>query len=189
MSALLNAALFTLALAPSAEATLSADARDCAANCSVAEPRRPDWHYEGIYFAAGVAPGTTVHLDGINPMMRFDSEIGMHWRRNKWEVAFGADAWLLKYFERKKVGGGLHGVVTVSRRPVYVRAGAGSLIGVPGSPIDRDVRPAVGGLVGFGLEGGPPQYDGRFGFDYHASVDKAGRLNNTFLLTMRFKFG
>ncbi|MEM6996226.1 MAG: hypothetical protein AAF721_37310 [Myxococcota bacterium] len=154
----------------------------------IAEPA-PRWDYDGIYMLTGLAPGATVHLTGINPMLRFDTEVGMHWKRGKWAVGFGADAWLLKYYERKKVGGGLHGVVTLTRKPLYVRAGAGSLVGVPGSPNDNDVRPAVGGLLGFGLEGGGSDFAGRFGVDYHASFDKAGRLNNTFLLTLRFKFG
>lgn len=148
----------------------------------------PEWDYDGVYMLVGVAPGTTVHLNGINPMLRFDTEIGMEWRRDKWAAGFGADAWMLKYLERKKVGGGLHGVVTVTRRPVYVRAGVGALTGIPGTPDDSVFRPAVGGLVGFGLEGGGSHVTGRFGFDYHASLDKAGRVNNTFLFAIRLKF-
>lgn len=147
------------------------------------------WKYDGVYMLVGVAPGSTVHLVGINPMLRFDTEIGMQWERKKWGVGFGVDAWLLKYYERKKVGGGLHAVATVSRRPVYARFGLGTLTGVPATTNDHVFRPAVGALAGFGLEGGSSDITGRFGFDYHLSLDKAGRLNNTFLVSVRLKFG
>lgn len=121
-------------------------------------------------------------------MLRYDLELGMHWKRNKWTASFGADAWIMQYYERKKPGFGLHGVVTISRRPVYVRVGAGSLTGIPGTPNDNDYRPAVGALAGFGLEGGGKHLTGRFGFDYHVSLDKSGRVNNTVLLALRLKF-
>lgn len=147
------------------------------------------WKYDGVYMLLGVAPGSTVHLDGINPMLRFDTEIGMQWERRKWAVGFGVDAWLVKYYERKKVGGGLHAVATVSRRPVYARLGVGTLSGVPATPNDNVFRPAIGALAGFGLEGGSSDITGRFGLDYHLSLDKAGRLNNTFLVSVRLKFG
>jgi hypothetical protein len=148
----------------------------------------PGWTYGGFYVVTGVAPGTTMHLGGINPMLRYDAELGMEWTREKWAISFGAEPWLLQYYERRKVGGGLMGVITVSRRPVYVRFGAGSLTGIPASPDDDDYRPAVGGLAGIGLQGGGANVTGRFGVDYHIALDKSGRLTNTVMLTMRLKF-
>ncbi len=152
------------------------------------EPPGLEWQDDGFYLLTGVAPGSTVHLDGFNPLVRYDSELGMRWTRGHAGLSVGADGALFHYLEAKRVGGGLHGVITVGHKHVFARAGIGVVAGVPGSHDDRDSRSAISGLVGFGLEGGD-EVHGRIGLDYQVALDKTGRVNNTFFLALRIRFG
>src|SRR5690606_8644987 len=125
------------------------------------EPPRARWSSEGIYSAMGLAPASTLHVDGFNPALRYDFELGMHWVRGRSAVFVGADARILQYFGRNRPGGGVDGVLTVSRGPVYGRLGAGVVTGVPSTRDVHDAPPAIGGLVGFGLQGRAKSLGGR----------------------------
>ena len=104
-------------------------------------------------------------------------------------VAVGAEGHLVQLFGRKKVGGGVDGVVTAGWGPVYVRAGLGTMAGLPATRDLDDVRPAVGGLVGIGLQTHHDHIAGRIGIDYDYRIDTAGRSIQTVLLILRVSFG
>ena len=155
---------------------------------TVTEERTP-WDDDGFYFVLGAAPGSTFHIDGFNPLVRYDAELGMRWTRRKTALSVGAQPWILQRLEARGAGGGLHGVVTLQQGPFYVRSGLGVVAGIPGSPDDRDSRAAMSFLAGVGLESQGDEVRGRIGFDYAASYDKAGRMNGTVFLTLAIRFG
>ena len=147
------------------------------------------WSYEGVYFALGASPASTLHIDGFNPGVRYDSEIGLHWRRGKTDVMFGGEFKIHQVLGRKKPGYGYDGVFTLSHGRVFGRVGAGVVTGIPGSRDPNDVRPAMGGLVGFGVQGGGDHVLGRMGLEYDVRMDTDLRVNQTILLTLRLVFG
>lgn len=173
--------------APLAAAAPSADIATLEA--SAANPPELRWTEEGFYLNLGASPGAAFRLDGFNPMIRYDAELGIRWTRGRSSVSFGANPWVLQRLEAPGATGGLLGVVSLRHRNLYTRAGAGVLIGPPGSLDDRDVRSAVAGMVGFGLESRGEHVRGRFGFDYVASYDKAGRVNNSVFFVLALRFG
>jgi hypothetical protein len=136
----------------------------------------------------GVAPASTLHIDGFNPGIRYDSEIGMAWSRGRFMVTVGADGKIHQVLGRGKPGGGLDGVITTIYGPVYARVGAGVAAGIPASVDPNDTRPAMGGFVGVGLQGGR-NVKGRIGIDYDVRLDTSLQVNQTVLLTLRFVFG
>jgi hypothetical protein len=150
---------------------------------------RPRWTSEGLYSAMGLAPAATLYVDGFNPALRYDFELGMHWVRGRTAVFVGADARLFQVFGRKKPGGGVDGMLTLSHGPLYGRIGAGVMAGIPGSRDVRDAPPSVGGLVGAGLQARGIKLVGRIGVDYDVRLDTTGRMNQTVMLTLRFVFG
>ncbi len=168
-------------VAPSAEVAPLKD--------SPTPPPKLEWIEDGFYLNLGASPGASFRLDGFNPIIRYDAEIGMRWTRGRSSVSFGANPWVLQRLEAKGGTGGLLGVVSLRHRNIYARTGAGVLLGPPGSLDDRDVRSSVAGLVGLGLESRGEHVRGRFGFDYVASYDKAGRVNNTVFLVLALRFG
>lgn len=147
------------------------------------------WDSQGAYFIMGLAPASTLYIDGFNPSLRYDWEIGMHWTRRRTAVFVGAEARVQQVFGRKAPGGGVDGVLTVSQGPVYGRVGAGVVTGIPSTRDPYDAPPAMGGLVGLGLQGRAGALVGRIGIDYDARIDTQGRMNQTVLLTLRFVFG
>jgi hypothetical protein len=148
-----------------------------------------EWSDGHFYLTTGASPGSTFHLDGFNPLIRYDAELGMRWSKDKTSVSIGANPWILQRLEAPKAGGGLHGVVTVGYEPFYVRGGIGVLAGVPGSVDDRDVRSSLSALAGFGLESRGEHVRGRIGIDYLANYDKSGRVNNSVFLVLGLRFG
>lgn len=156
---------------------------------TAAQPPKLEWIEDGFYLNLGASPGAAFRLDGFNPMIRYDAEIGMRWTRGRSSVSFGANPWVLQRLEAKGGTGGLLGVVSLRHRNIYARTGAGVVVGPPGSLDDRDIRASVAGLVGLGLESRGEHVRGRFGFDYVASYDKAGRVNNTVFLVLALRFG
>lgn len=164
---------------PLAEPTVSAGALDHA----------PRWGYEGPYFVMTTSPAASMRVDGFSPAIRYGAELGLHWRRKKTTVQVGAEGKVFQVLGRKRPGGGLDGVVTVSRGPVYARLGAGVMAGVPMSRDLLDAPPAIGGVVGIGLQGGGSNVVGRIGIDYDVRLDTLGRTNQTILLNLGFMFG
>jgi hypothetical protein len=147
------------------------------------------WRSQGVYSAFGLAPAFTFYVAGFNPALRYDFELGMHWVRGRNALFVGAEGHILQYFGRRAPGGGADGVLTFSHGPVYGRMGAGVMAGIPRSPDLRDAPPAIGGLVGVGLQGRSGNLVGRVGIDYDVRVDTFGHVNQTVLLTLRFVFG
>lgn len=143
----------------------------------------------GPYFAMGVAPAVTLYRNGFAPALRYDAETGFAWTRRHLRLSVGADAHLLQYFGRKKPAGGVDAMLTASYRFMYVRAGLGVMAGLPATRMLDDTRPAVGGVVGIGLQTWREHVGGRIGVDYDLRVDTAGRPIQTFLLTLRIAFG
>jgi hypothetical protein len=135
----------------------------------------------GGYWTMGLAPATTLYRNGFAPALRYDAETGFMWTRRHTRLSVGADAHLLQYFGRKKPAGGVDAVLTMSWRQVYVRGGLGVMAGMPATRDLRDARPAVGGVVGIGLQTWRGNVGGRIGVDYDFRVDTAGRLIQTVL--------
>lgn len=180
----------SLALAEEGRETdLLATGDDPVALETSAEELRPSWSSEGLYFITGFAPASTLYIDGFNPGLRYDFELGMHWTRRRTAVFVGAEGHVLQYFGRKAAGGGADGVLTVSQGPAYARVGAGVMTGIPGSRDVQDFHPAMGGLAGIGLQGRAGDLVGRIGVDYDVRMDTTGRVNQTVLLSLRFVFG
>jgi hypothetical protein len=156
---------------------------------SIDEPERAPLFERGGYFTMGLAPATTLYRNGFAPALRYDAETGFMWTRRHTRLSVGADAHLLQYFGRKKPAGGVDAVLTMSWRQVYVRGGLGVMAGMPATRDLRDTRPAVGGVVGIGLQTWRENVGGRIGVDYDFRVDTAGRPIQTVLLTLRIAFG
>jgi hypothetical protein len=147
------------------------------------------WSSQGVYSAFGLAPAATFYVEGFNPALRYDFELGMHWVRGRTALFVGADGHIVQYFGRKAPGGGADGVLTLSQGPLYARLGAGVMAGIPrGRDLD-DAPPAIGGVMGLGLQGRAGSLVGRVGVDYDVRVDAFGQVNQTVLLTLRFVFG
>lgn len=176
-----------LAVAPAAYGPQPADA-ELAASTEVEEPELR-WNSEGFYSAMGIGPTMTVYPIGFNAGLRYDMEIGMHWRRRRTTLFVGADAKILQSFGRKRPGGGVDAMLTVSRGNIYGRLGAGAMMGIPNGPDVNSTAPAVGGLVGFGLQGRSGDVVGRIGVDYDVRLDNTGRVNQTVMLSLRIVFG
>jgi hypothetical protein len=147
------------------------------------------WWYEGPYFVMAASPAATMRIDGFSAGIRYAAELGLHWRRGRTTVLVGAEGKVHQIFGRERPGGGLDGVVTLSRGPVYARLGAGVMTGVPMSRDLLDAPPTIGGLAGIGLQGGGRHVIGRIGVDYDVRVDTLGRTNQTVLLQLGFIFG
>jgi hypothetical protein len=147
------------------------------------------WDYEGPYFAMGASPTTSMRIDGFSPGIRYAAEFGLHWRRGRTVVLMGGEGKVHQILGRKPPGGGLDGVVTLSHRFIYARLGAGVMSGVPMSRDPLDAPPAIGGLVGAGLQGGGHRVVGRIGIDYDVRVDTTGRFNQTVLVNLCLVFG
>jgi hypothetical protein len=143
----------------------------------------------GAYFTMGLAPATTMYRNGFAPALRYDAETGFMWTRRHVRLSVGADAHLLQYFGRKKPAFGVDAVVTMAWRQLYVRGGLGVMTGMPATRDLHDTLPAVGGVVGIGLQTWRGDVGGRIGVDYDFRVDTAGRPIQTVLLTLRIAFG
>lgn len=154
-----------------------------------AAPHERRWADEGPYFVMTTAPVATMRIDGFSPGIRYAAEFGLHWRHRRTTVQVGAEGKVHQVFGRKRPGGGLDGVVTLSRGPVYGRLGAGVMTGVPMSRHLHDAPPTIGGLAGVGLQGGGRNVIGRIGVDYDVRVDTLGRTNQTVLLNLGLMFG
>ena len=174
-------ALILLGLAAAPES-----ATDSASPGAAPEPERFE---RGGYFAMGTAPAMTLYRDGFAPALRYDVETGFSWTRRHVRLTIGADAHLLQYFGRKRPAGGLDAMITGSYRMVYVRGGLGVMAGMPATRVLDDARPAVGGVVGIGLQTFGDHIGGRIGVDYDLRVDTAGRPVQTFMLSLRGMFG
>lgn len=148
-----------------------------------------EWSDGSFYLTTGASPGSTFHIDGFNPLIRYDAELGLRWSKGNTSVAIGANPAILQRLEAPRPGGGLHGVVTVGYEPFYVRGGIGVLAGIPGTVNDRDVRSSLSCLAGFGLESDGEYVRGRIGLDYVANYDKAGRMNSSVFLVLGLRFG
>jgi len=155
---------------------------------TVAEPPPPTWERSG-YFGFGVAPSVTLFRDGFAPGLRYDLETGFSWERRRLRILVGAEGHLQQFFGRKKVGGGVDGVVTLGWHWAYVRAGLGTVAGIPATRDLDDARPAVGGIVGIGLQTHDDHVAGRIGVDYDLRIDTLGRPIQTVLLVLRVSFG
>ena len=153
-----------------------------------AAPKRESFE-RGGYFTMGVAPAATMYRNGFAPALRYDVESGFSWTRRHVRLTVGADAHLLQYFGRKKPAGGVDAMLSASYRMVYVRAGLGVMAGMPATRVLDDALPAIGGVVGIGLQTWGDHAGGRIGVDYDFRVDTAGRPIQTFLLSLRIAFG
>jgi hypothetical protein len=157
------------------------------AEAEAAEPK--GLHWDGTYFAMGVAPATTLHATGFHPALRYDAELGMVWQEKRTTLAVGLEGRVMQYFGRKRPGGGADVVFTVGRGPFYTRAGVGVAAGVPRAQLLDEFRPVVGGVVGIGLQGGKDEFLGRVGLDYDVRFDDQYGVSHTVLVVARFAWG
>lgn len=147
------------------------------------------WDYRGPYFAMTASPAASMRIDGFSPGIRYAVETGLHWRRGRTTVQVGAEGKIHQILGRKRPGGGLDGVVTISRGRLYGRLGAGVMTGIPMTRHTSDAPPTIGGLVGVGLQGGGRKVVGRIGVDYDVRVDTFGRMSQTVMLNLGLVFG
>lgn len=149
------------------------------------------WAEDGGYFMLGLAPAASFVPGAFHPQLRYDMETGMIFRhaRKDRSVTVGVDAQLFNLFDRRRPGGGVDVVVSGQMGPVYLRGGLGVLGGLPYGPDSHATRPAVGGLVGIGLQAGSGDLSGRIGVDYDLRVDRGLGLIHTVLLSVRFGWG
>jgi hypothetical protein len=151
------------------------------------EPKGLVW--DSVYFTMGVAPAVTLHPTGFHPHLRYNAELGMVWQQKRSSVAVGVDGHVSHFFHRKSPGGGADVVITGGQGPVYLRGGLGVVTGIPRSRDLYDFRPAVGGVVGIGLQGGREDFIGRVGVDYDVRFDDSFGTTHTVLLVARFAWG
>lgn len=141
------------------------------------------------YFNMGLAPSTTFRFDGFAPGQRYDVETGFQWKRRHVRLSVGAEAHLLHFYGRRKPAGGVDAMITASYRMLYIRGGLGTMANLPATrDLDRGL-PAVGGVIGVGLQTWGDHVGGRIGVDYDFRVDTAGRPIQTVLLSLRIMFG
>jgi hypothetical protein len=178
----------TVLLAPAFVTALATPPEPGPAVAPVAAPERERFE-RGGYFTMGTAPAATLYRDGFAPALRFDVETGFSWTRRHVRLTVGADAHLLQYFGRKRPAGGLDAMITGSYRMVYLRGGLGVMAGMPATRALDDARPAIGGVVGVGLQTFGDHIGGRIGVDYDLRLDTAGRPIQTFMLSLRVMFG
>ncbi len=141
------------------------------------------------FISFGVAPMSTLHIEGFHPGIRYDIEAGLAWERGRTRIWVGPDFHISQYFGRKKPGYGLDAVMTMSFKHVYGRVGAGTVARVPARIDVHQTRPMMGGVIGGGLVGRLDDVEGRIGVDYDVRIDTTGRVAQTVLLTMRLSFG
>lgn len=155
----------------------------------------PKWD-RGGYFGFGVAPGTTMQLDwygggkGFNPNLRYDAEFGWSWVRpdRRREFRVGVHPFLTQYFGRWRPAGGADIVVRGSVGHFYLRGGLGAMGGLPRARDLGDYRPAIGGVVGLGLQGRREDLYGRIGVDYDVRVNTDFEVVQTVFLVARLEF-
>lgn len=162
---------------------------DLAAISSDEEPEPDGLTYDGAYFIMGAAPATTLHATGFHPNMRYDMELGLVWQHEKNALTFGLDGHVMHYFGRKTPGGGADVVITGSHNHFYARGGVGVATGIPRSADIEDFRPAVGGVVGIGMQGGEEDFIGRIGVDYDVRFDDGFGMTHTVLVVARLAWG
>ncbi len=156
------------------------------------EPESSDrWMRDGAYFMMGMAPAATFVPGSFHPQLRYDLEAGFSWQHPKKMrmVAVGVDGHIFHLFDRKRPGGGADVVLSGAVGPVYMRGGLGVLGGLPYGLDPSQTRPAVGGLVGVGLQLRGPETGGRVGVDYDLRVDRQLGVMHTVLLSVRFAWG
>lgn len=150
----------------------------------------------GGYLGFGISPGATAQLDwygggrGFNPNIRWDTEFGWSWTHpdRAREFRAGVDLHLRQYFGRKTPGGGADVVVSGAVGPVYLRGGVGAMGGVPRSVDVKDFGPAIGGVVGLGLQGHREDLYGRIGVDYDVRVTTDLEVVQSVFLVARLEF-
>lgn len=149
------------------------------------------WEWDDAYFMLGVAPAATFGSLAMHPHLRYDAELGMTWAHTQRarSVSVGVDGHIFHLFDRSRPGGGADVVVSSSWGAFYVRGGLGVLGGLPYGPDPTATRPAVGGVVGMGLQVSDGDWGGRVGLDYDLRVDRGLALTHTVLLSARFMWG
>lgn len=154
-----------------------------------AEQEEQGLHWDSAYFTMGVAPAIALHQTGFHPHLRYDVELGMVWEHRRSSVAVGVDGHISHFFHRKSPGGGADVVLTGAYGPVYLRGGVGVLTGIPRSADLYDFRPAAGGVVGIGLQGGKEDFIGRVGVDYDVRFDDSFGVTHTVMVVAKFAWG
>lgn len=150
----------------------------------------------GGYFGFGVAPGSTLQTQwygggaGFNPNLRYDAEFGWAWRREdeRRGLRVGVHPYLTQYFGRWRPAGGADVVVRGSAGHFYARGGLGAMGGLPRSRSADDFLPAVGGVVGLGIQGRREDVYGRIGVDYDVRVNTNFEVVQTVFLVARLEF-
>jgi hypothetical protein len=153
------------------------------------EPPERTWDDGSMYLSLGLAPMSTLHVEGFHPGLRYDVETGLAWERGRARIWVGPDFHILHYYGRKKPGFGVDAMATLSFEHVYARAGAGTAMGIPARAGIDDTRPMMGGLVGGGFVGRLDHVEGRIGVDYDVRIDTTGRVAQTVLVALRLSFG
>lgn len=149
--------------------------------------RRTTLKLQSGYFGFGVAPGMTLHSSGFHVLSRFEMEFGgtLEHRYRDLALSFGAALHVTPYFGRKAPAGGVDITSTTLLGPIYIRTGLGVVAGLPrGKSLANPPLPAVGGVVGIGLNfGREPMV--KVGVDYDLRVNTKLEPVHTVLLVLR----
>ncbi len=149
--------------------------------------RRTTLKLSSGYIGLGVLPGMTLHARGFHPMTRFEMEFGgtLEHRFRDLALSFGVAMQMQPYYGRKALSGGADVTSTLMVGPFYLRTGLGAVGGLPTGHRLHNTLPAVGGVVGVGLNlGREPMV--RIGVDYDLRVNTRLEPVHTVMVAFRF---
>lgn len=148
--------------------------------------RRTTMKLDSGYVSFGVAPGMTLHHRGFHPNTRLEMEFGgtLEHRYRDLALSFGVALQMTPYYERKAPSYGADVTSTLILGPIYLRTGLGAVGGLPRGHMLHNTAPAVGGVVGVGLNfGREPMV--KVGVDYDLRVNTRLEPIHTMFLVLR----
>lgn len=148
--------------------------------------RRTTLKLDSGYISLGVAPGMTLYNRGFHPNTRLEMEFGGTLEHSYRDLAlsFGVAMQVTPYYGRKAPSFGADVTSTAILGPIYLRTGLGAVGGIPRGHMLHNTAPAIGGVVGVGLNfGREPMV--RVGVDYDLRINTRLEPNHTVFLVVR----
>lgn len=148
--------------------------------------RRTTLKLDSGYVSFGVAPGMTLYHKGFHPNTRLEMEFGgtLEHRYRDLALSFGVAMQMTPFYERKAPSYGADVTSTLMLGPIYLRTGLGAVGGLPRGHMLHNTAPAIGGVLGVGLNfGREPMV--RVGVDYDLRVNTRLEPIHTVFLVVR----
>jgi hypothetical protein len=148
--------------------------------------RRTTMKLDSGYVSFGVAPGMTLYHKGFHPNTRLEMEFGgtLEHRYRDLALSFGVAMQMTPFYERKAPSYGADVTSTLILGPIYLRTGLGAVGGLPRGHMLHNTAPAIGGVLGVGLNfGREPMV--RVGVDYDLRVNTRLEPIHTMFLVVR----